>query len=66
MSFSHMGRMDHDHHHDHDGRFRGPGFAFGFYPGYDYYAYDDDAGCYQLRHVPTRYGWRWLRVWVCD
>jgi hypothetical protein len=72
MSFrgeSRMGRMDHDR--DHDGRFRGfrgfrgPSFAFG-YPGYDYYASDYDDGCYQLREVPTRYGWRWLRVWVCD
>jgi hypothetical protein len=69
MSFrgdSRMGRMDHGR--DHDGRFRrfrGSSFAFG-YPGYDYYAYDYDDSCYQLREVPTRHGWRWLRVWVCD
>lgn len=63
-----MGRMDHDrgHDHDHDGQFRGPGFAFGFYPGYDYDAYDYDNSCYRMRQVHTRYGWRWLRVWVCD
>ena len=66
---AHMGGMDHDrgHGHDHDGRFRG-NFAFGFYPGYDYnaYDYDYDPGCYQLRQVHTRYGWRWRQIWVCD
>jgi hypothetical protein len=67
----HMGGMDHDHgRHDHDGRFRGPNFAFGFYPGYDYgynsYYDDYDPGCYQLRQVHTRYGWRLRQVWVCD
>jgi hypothetical protein len=65
---SRMGRMDHDHDRDHRGRFRGQRFAFGFgvpdYYDYDYNYYDD--GCYQLREVPTRHGWRWLRVWVCD
>jgi hypothetical protein len=79
MSFrenSRMGRMDHGHEHgrehgrDHDGRFRGPNFAFGFgYPDYygsDYYYNNYDDGCYELREVPTRYGWRWRRVWVCD
>jgi hypothetical protein len=40
-------------------------FAFGF-PDYSYdYGYYDD-GCYQLRRVPTPFGWRWRRVWVCD
>jgi hypothetical protein len=70
---SRMGRMEHGHDRDHDrdgGRFRGSGFAFGFYPGYnydyDYDYYNSDYGCYQLRQVPTRYGWRWQRVWVCD
>jgi hypothetical protein len=77
MSFrgdSRMGRMEHDHDHDrdhdhdHDRRFRSPGFAFGYYPGYDYYNYNtyDDESCYQWQHVPTRRGWRWLRIWVCD
>jgi hypothetical protein len=65
-----MGRIDHDHDHDHDGRFRfrGRNFAFGFYPGYNYsYSdYDYDPGCYQLRQVHTRYGWRWQQVWVCS
>jgi len=50
----------------HDHRFRGPRFAFGFYPGYDYTTYNYDDGCYQWQEVPTRRGWRWLRVWVCD
>jgi hypothetical protein len=65
-----MGR-DHDRGHERDGR--GRGFAFGFYPGYDYGYYDNgyydngyDDGCYQARQVPTRYGLRWRRVWVCD
>jgi hypothetical protein len=71
MSFrgdARMGRMDHDrgHDHDRDGRFRGPRFAFGFNPGYDYYANDYDDGCYRLREERTRYGWRWRRIWVCD
>jgi hypothetical protein len=73
MSFrgdARMGRMEHDHDrgdHDHD-RFRGPGFAYGFYPGYDdyYNTYNYDDSCYQLEQVPTRRGWRWARVWVCD
>ncbi len=30
---------------------------------HDYPYYYDD--CYQLRHLPTRYGWRWVRVNVC-
>jgi hypothetical protein len=65
---SRMGGMDRGRDHDHDGRFRGPNFAFGFYPGYDYnsYDYDYDPGCYQPRQVHTRYGWRWLQVWVCN
>jgi hypothetical protein len=63
-----MRRMEHEHgrDHDHDGRFRGPRFAFGFYPGYDYNTYSYDDGCYQWQEVPTRRGWRWLQVWVCD
>ena len=41
-------------------------FAFGFgSPGYDYDYYYYDDSCYQLGRVPTRYGWRWRRVWVC-
>lgn len=68
---SRMGRMDQDRGHergrDHDRGFRGPGFAFGYYPDYGYdddYSYD--AGCYQPRQVHTRHGWRWRRVWVCN
>jgi hypothetical protein len=59
---------DHDHDRDHDRgrRFFGPGFAFGSYPGYDYYAYDYDDSCYQWQQVHTRYGWRWARLWVCE
>ncbi|HLH94617.1 MAG TPA: hypothetical protein VKW08_05815 [Xanthobacteraceae bacterium] len=41
------------------------GFGFGFYPGYDYYAYDYGDDCYQWRRVRTPYGWHWARVWVC-
>lgn len=42
-------------------------FAFGFgpyfgYPSYADYGYDD---CWQWRHVPTRWGWRWRTVNVC-
>jgi hypothetical protein len=59
-----FGRVDRDH--DRDRRFFGPGFAFGYFPGYDYYAYDYDDSCYQLERVHTPYGWRWHRVWVCD
>jgi hypothetical protein len=69
-----MGRMDRDHDHDRgrdhdrdrDGRFFGPGFAFGYNPGYDYYANDYDDSCYQWQQVHTRYGWRWARLWVCE
>ncbi len=61
-----MGGMDHDHDRgrDRDGR----GFGFGIYPGYDYgyYDYGYNDGCYQVRRVLTRYGWRLRRVWVCD
>jgi hypothetical protein len=67
----HDGRMDRDHDHDH--RFRGPRFVFDFpsyFPSYSYYDYNDyttyDDDCYQWRQVPTRHGWRTLRVWVCD
>jgi hypothetical protein len=36
-----------------------------YYDGYyDNYPYDE--GCYDLRRVPTRYGWRWQRVYVCS
>ena len=52
MSFrgdARMGRMDHDHDRgDHD-RFRGRGFAFGFYPGYDYYGSDYYSSDYDAR-----------------
>ena len=40
--------------------------TFGFAPNfYDYpgYYYDD---CYQLRRVWTDFGWRYVRVDVCD
>ncbi|HEY6259511.1 MAG TPA: sulfur globule protein precursor [Xanthobacteraceae bacterium] len=26
---------------------------------------DDDYGCWRIRRVPTYWGWRWRRVWVC-
>lgn len=29
------------------------------------FAFADD-GCFRLRHVWTRWGWTWRRVWVCD
>ena len=63
-----MGGMDHGRGRDHDGRFRGPNFALGFYPGYDYnsYDYEYDPDCYQVRKVHTRYGWRLQQVWVCN
>jgi hypothetical protein len=67
MSFrgdSRMGRMGHDRDHERFNRFRGPRFAFGFSDSYTDYSYND--GCYQWREVPTRRGWRWLRVWVCN
>jgi hypothetical protein len=63
------GRMDGDR----GGRPRGSNFAFGFYPGYDSgyndYSYSDygyDPGCYQMRRLHTRSGWRWQQVWVCN
>jgi hypothetical protein len=61
------GRFDHGR-FDRRRHFRDFAFGFGFWPGYydDYYAasyYDD---CYQLRRVHTRYGWRRVRVNVCD
>ncbi len=49
-------------------------FAVGFGVPYYYnnYYYDDyyagypyDEGCYELTQVPTPYGWRWRRVYVC-
>jgi hypothetical protein len=43
------------------GRFFGPGIGFYGYP----YAYYGDDGCYQFRRVPTPWGWRLRRVWVC-
>jgi hypothetical protein len=46
------------------GRGFGPGFAFGFGGPYYDYGYDD-GGCYVVRRVPTRFGWRLRRVWVC-
>jgi hypothetical protein len=51
------------HHHRHHRN-----FAFGFYDGgyYNDYAYDYEADCYRLRHVHTRAGWRWRRIYVCD
>ena len=53
--------------HNFRGRGFGPGFAFGFgapYYDYDYYG-GDDGSCYALRRVPTPYGWRLSRVWIC-
>jgi hypothetical protein len=48
----------------HGGGWRGPGWGFYGYP----YAYGPGpyyGGCYQVRRVPTPYGWRWRRVWIC-
>jgi hypothetical protein len=52
-------------------RFRpGAGVAFDFAgPAYYDYAtpyYDEEEGCYQIRHVHTQWGWVDRRVWVCD
>jgi hypothetical protein len=41
----------------------GPYFGPDYYPSA--YSYDDDSSCWQLRHVPTRQGWRWRNVNVC-
>ena len=46
------------------GHFGGPVFAPEY--GWGYFAYDDGYDCHQFRRVPTPYGWRWLRVWVCN
>ena len=51
------------HHHHHRGVFFGPRFGYYGY-GYPYYAYYDN-GCSQWLRVPTRYGWRLRRAWVC-
>jgi hypothetical protein len=38
------------------------GFSYGYAPYYDYdYGYD----CTRLERVPTPYGFRWRRVYVC-
>jgi hypothetical protein len=41
------------------------GFAAPYYYDYatPYYADDD---CYELRQVPTAWGWQYRRVYVCD
>jgi hypothetical protein len=61
---------DFRHHHHHRGNFAFAAVPFGFYDdGYynDYaYDYDDYDGCYQLRRVHTRYGWRLRRIDVCN
>ncbi|EKS41300.1 MAG: hypothetical protein ACJAVZ_000328 [Afipia broomeae] len=60
----HHGRFWHHHR-----RFAPFAVGFGFPYYYDNYYYDDyygyDEGCYQLTQVPTPYGWRWRRVYVC-
>jgi hypothetical protein len=39
----------------------GPRFGvYGYYPYASYY-----GGCYRWRRVPTPWGWRTRRVWVC-
>jgi hypothetical protein len=46
------------------GGWRGPGWGFYGAP----YAYGPGPyydRCYQVRRVPTPYGLRWRRVWVC-
>jgi hypothetical protein len=49
----------------HGGHFR-RGFGGGIFIGapYAYYGYGYDT-CYRPRLVPTPYGLRWRRVWVC-
>jgi hypothetical protein len=44
-------------HHHHHGHGFGIGFIGGGYGGYD--------GCYQVRRVPTPYGYRFRTVNVC-
>jgi hypothetical protein len=39
--------------------FIGPRVAFGFGAPWAF------AGCSQVRHVWTPFGWRWRRIWVC-
>lgn len=53
----HVGHFHHRH-------FRSFGFVgpYGYWDDPYYYGDDD---CYQLRHVPTRHGWRWRRVNIC-
>ncbi|HZP77339.1 MAG TPA: sulfur globule protein precursor [Pseudolabrys sp.] len=52
--------------HWHGGWHRGWGWGGGFYPyaAYPYYG-PYYGGCYRVRRVPTPWGWRWRRVWVC-
>jgi hypothetical protein len=45
------------------GGWRGPGW--GFYGPYAYGPGPFYGGCYRVRRVPTPYGLRWRRVWVC-
>ena len=52
-------------------RFRNNGafFAFGapyLYDDYYPYSYYSDDDCYVTRRVPTRYGWRYVQVDVCN
>jgi hypothetical protein len=62
----HMGAGHGTHGHFLHHRRFARGFGFGPYYGDDYdWAYDDN-GCYQLRHVHTSHGWRWLRAWTCS
>jgi hypothetical protein len=45
------------------GGWRGPGW--GFYGPYAFGPGPYYGSCYQVRRVPTPYGLRWRRVWVC-
>ncbi len=66
------GDRDRDHDWDHHGHWRGRGgwygglYAFGGPWDYDDEYYYGADSCYQLRWVPTPYGYRWRQVWVCD
>jgi len=62
--FRHGGFGHHHRHHRHFRNFAAVGFGFGVPYYYNNYNYYDDY-CYQVRRVPTPYGWRWRQMYVC-